>query len=1135
MNAIPPPKNAFALATEAQRAASDPHVSSFVAASAGSGKTKLLTDRLLRLMLAEADPARIVCLTYTRAGAAEMALRLRGRLGKWVAMNDGELRRELGEIDVEASPDMLIRARSLFATVLDLPGGLRIGTIHAFCQSLLARFPLEAGLSPRFALLEEADGRLAQSDALEWVLARDPPGLREAIGHVSAHRKLGELRLLMDDLLADRECLAGILDAPLPVLRARQRAVLGAEDRDAVMARAVKVPQAAAESARAISEKALPTAAALAQTRCDWLALPTDLRVERWADYAGSYLIQEGTPRKKLTNKEFKERHPDHADAATAEAERVYQLTDALAAAELLDLSNGLLQLALPAIATFTRRKELTARLDYADLIERTVALLRDSSQAAWVLHKLDGGIDHLLLDEVQDTAPAQWKIAEALTQDFFAGEGARDELPVPRSVFAVGDRKQSIFSFQGADPDGFDREHDAYRSRVADAGAPWAEVALNVSFRSTAPVLALVDAVFADETAREGVGPVNHVSSRPGQAGSVELMDIVPKPVADKPDPYHVPPQRMAAKSATQTLVDKLAGWIRDETDGSVMLESHGRPLRPGDVLVLVRNRDETPRALIRALKKHGVPVAGLDQMRLTEQPAVADLLALCDALLLPSDDLAVGCVLTSPLGDLPDDDLMALAMKREPGVTLWEALRARAGEQPAWQRAWTMLAALFARVDHVTPYALLTEALGVHGGQARLLRRLGAEAADPIAELLAASLTHGASHPPSLQGFVHWLRRSAAMVKREAHGAGDLVRVMTVHGAKGLQAPLVILPDTTFVSKAGSRLLWTSDADGVSVPLWSPAKHTTCSAFEALHAAHGIREAEENRRLLYVALTRAEDRLVVWGKQGKTMPPPPGSWYAMIAAGMERLGDAARCPQTAAPDRTGLHRDVEMPQPLPAWAGSAPDWAASPPPVEPPLAARLAPSRPEGADLGEIPASLSPLAARPPDARFARGRLIHRLLQHLPDLPPPEREAAAMRLLSRPAMQLDSSARAGLWLEIAGVLDHPALAPAFGPGSRAEVPLSGVLGGVVIGGLVDRLAVGPDAVLIVDYKTNRSPPADAAGTPIMYLRQMAAYRALLQAIYSDRTVDCALVWTATATVADLPPDLLDAHAPQA
>ncbi len=856
----------------------------------------------------------------------------------------------------------------------------------------------------------------------------------------------------------------------------------------------------------------------------------------RWADYSATYLKQDGQPRQQLVDKDFEKRFPDHADACMAEADRVYRLSDAFAAADILDLSDGLTQLALPAIATFNRRKELTARLDYADLIERTVALLRDASQAAWVLHKLDGGIDHLLLDEVQDTAPAQWKIAEALTQDFFAGVGAREDLPVPRSVFAVGDRKQSIFSFQGADPEGFDREHDAYKSRVENGGAQWAPVALDVSFRSTVPILALVDAVFADETAQRGVGPVEHRSSRLGQAGSVELWGIEPKPEAQKPKPYHVPPQRQSAKSATQALVDKLADWIRDETDGSVMLPSRGRPLHPGDVLVLVRNRDETPRALIRALKKRGVPVAGLDQMRLTEQPAVADLLALCDALLLPSDDLAVGCVLTSPLGDLPDDDLMALAMGREPGVTLWEALRARAGEKPGWHRAWTMLAALFARVDHVTPYALLTEALGVHGGQARLLRRLGAEAADPIAELLAASLTHAGSHPPSLQGFVHWLRRSAATVRREAHGAGGLVRVMTVHGAKGLQAPLVILPDTTFTSKAGSRLLWAADADGVQVPLWSPAKHTTCAAFEALHEAGGVREAEENRRLLYVALTRAEDRLLVCGKQsGKKSDPPPGSWYAMIAAGLDRLGDAASCPQTARPDRVAETHDAAVLQALPAWAGSAPDWIAAAPPAEPPLAARLAPSRPDGAGQGDIPASLSPLAAQPPDARFARGRLIHRLLQHLPDLPPHEREIAAMRMLTRPAMALDDSARAALWREIAGVLDHPELAAAFGPGSRAEVPLSGVVGGVVVGGLVDRLAAGPDSVLIVDYKTNRAPPSDAAGTPVMYLRQMAAYRALLEKIYPGRPVRCALVWTATATVAMLPSDLLDAHAPPA
>ncbi len=1117
-------------AAAAQRAASNPLVSTFVAASAGSGKTKLLTDRLLRLMLAGADPTRIVCLTFTRAGAAEMALRLRARLGAWVVAPEAKLRDDLLGFEVAPTPDALRLARSLFATILDLPGGLRIGTIHAFCQSLLGRFPLEAGLSPRFGLLEDTDARIALSDALEGVLARDPPGaMREAVERLSAQKTLGDVRRLVDDLQLDRPRLAAGVALSPDLVRFRQAAVLHAENLADVMARAVELPDAAIAAMRAVATLGMQRSSGLATRRCTWFSQTTEARINDWTEYAATWIGDKGKPYEEtyMLDAGFRKKHPNHVDACLAEQRRVVELQDAVGAAEMVELSSALARLAFPTVESFAQRKAATAKLDYGDMIERTVRLLREQPGAAWVLHKLDGGIDHLLLDEVQDTAPAQWEIAAMLTDEFFSGEGARDDLPVPRSFFAVGDRKQSIFSFQGADPAGFDFWHDDYRRRVTDGGANWADVTLDVSFRSTAPVLALVDAVFSNSDISDA--SVSHLSSRPGQAGSVELWPIEPRPEKLAVEPYRVPRQRQRGKSATQALVDTLADWIKAETDGSTMLESRGRPLTPGDVLVLVRGRNAIPRPLIRALKLRGVPVAGLDQMILTEQPAVMDLLTLCDALLLPSDDLAVGCVLTGPLGDLADDELMALAMDRPERATLWETLRARADERPSFTRAWKILEALFRRVDFVTPHALLTEMLGAHGGQARLLRRLGPEAADPIGELLAASLTHAASHPPSLQGFVHWLRRTAAVVKRESDSSGGMVRIMTVHGAKGLQAPLVILPDTTFKSKGANRLLW---ANGV--PLWSPGKQATCERFEALHAAENLCAQQEERRLLYVALTRAEDRLVVCGKHhGNSPEPAPDSWYAMVAAGMERLGPGASCPQTAAPDRATTAPVAATPVVMPAWTGVAPAWACMAPPAEPALPARLVPSRPEGASYGIVPASVSPLTAPAPDLRYARGRLVHSLLQNLPDLPPAAREPAARKLLARPAHGIDAAAQETLWREVTAVMAHPSLRVAFAPGSRAEVPLSGLVGSSVIGGVVDRLAVTPDRVLIVDYKTNREPPADVAGVPIAYLRQLAAYRAVLAAIHPDRPVDCALVWTATATVMELPPALLDAHGP--
>ncbi len=814
------------------------------------------------------------------------------------------------------------------------------------------------------------------------------------------------------------------------------------------------------------------------------------------------------------------------------------------------------------------------------------------------MLYKLDGGIDHLLLDEVQDTAPAQWKIAYALTEEFFAGQGARD---AHRTVFAVGDRKQSIYSFQGADADEFDRARVTLRRRVSASGQEFREVPLDVSFRSTEPVLALVDAVFADPIAAAGVedpGKLRHYADRAGHAGGVELWPLAPRDDEPEPEPWSIPERNQGQRTAPQLLAERLADWIARETSGTVMLESKGRPLGPGDVMVLVRRRNDFARALVRALKTRGVAVAGLDRLVLTGQPAVQDLMALADALLLPQDDLSFACMLTSPLGGLTDDSLMRLAIGRR--GALWETLRDRADQQDDWRAAWTFFAALLARVDYLSPHALLSQALGPLGGRARLFGRLGAEAAEPVDELLQAALAYARTHPPSLQGFLHWLRRSAAEVKREQDVAANAVRIMTVHGAKGLQAPLVILPDTTALPPDEGTLLWADDpATHRAVPIFSPRREVRCAAAQNLRDAASARRMEEHNRLLYVALTRAEDRLVVCGWQTKRTIADT-SWYRLVERGFERLATErprehpaehpgelsgersakypakppeeysrerpGECPaelpgedqrkrllerfafddwghalrhqtwQSAAPVASGAPTGTAPTDALPPWAGRAPDWRPLPPPEEPGRPEPLAPSRPEGAELGPVPAAASPLAERDGSVgRFRRGLLLHTLLQHLPALPPAAHPEAARAWLDRPGNNLPPGEAGSLAEEVLAILAHPDLSPLFGPASRGEVPLTGLIGASVVGGLVDRLAVLDDRVLLADYKTNRRPPATEADTPVLYLRQLAAYRAVLRQIFPDRPVQCALVWTQAARVSILPDALLDLHAPKA
>jgi ATP-dependent helicase/nuclease subunit A len=1160
--------SARARANAEQRRAADPAASAFVAASAGSGKTKLLTDRLLRLMLSDVAPQRIQCLTFTKAAAAEMAVRLQNTLGEWVTLTDAALDIELAKLDIAAATDLRTKARALFADVLDLPGGMRIGTIHAFCQSLLRRFPLEASLSPHFRLMDDPDAADAMTEAREDMLARaNSETMQNALALLAGLASASQFGHHVTALQADRRRLQDALDLG-PDLFAAQRRALGitAPDDAALLTNAVNWQEEPRlrRAAEFVQANGSPSCAARAERILDWLSLDAETRLEYWDRWLEEFHTKSGSPRAggAFVNANLAKAQPTLAEPFLAEGERIAAIEDSRRALHVAAVSHALVALAEPTLAAYDARKTNAGLLDYDDLISRASNLLVDPG-AAWVLYKLDGGIDHLLLDEVQDTAPAQWRIAHALTEEFFAGIGARE---AHRTVFAVGDRKQSIYSFQGADADEFDRARTLLHRRVTAAGQEFREVPLDVSFRSTEPVLALVDAVFADPLAAAGVetpGELRHYADRIGHAGCVELWPLAQRPDEAEPEPWTVPDRNQGQRSAPQRLAEHLAEWIAIETSGAVPLASKGRALKPGDVMVLVRRRNDFARALVRALKSRNVAVAGLDRLVLTEQPAVQDLMALSDALLLPQDDLSFACLLTSPLGGLTDDSLMELATGRR-GV-LWETLRNRADERPDWRAAWEFFAALLSRVDYLSPHALLSEALGPLGGRARLFARLGAEAAEPVDELLQATLAHARTHPPSLQGFLHWLRRSAAEVKREQDVAADAVRIMTVHGAKGLQAPLVILPDTTALPPEEGGLLWAQDpASHREVPIFSPRRELRCAAAQALRDAAAVRRMEEHNRLLYVALTRAEDRLVVCGWETKRAIADT-SWYRLVERGFagleqghlsrirgpspedgrgeigfERLafgdwGERLRfqTPQLLPPD-TKVDQAPTAPAPLPPWAGAAPEWRPAAPPEEPARPEPLAPSRPEGVEFGAVPAATSPLADREGQVnRFRRGLVLHALLQHLPDLPPAERTAAARAWLDRPGHGLPASETVALADEVLAILDHPELAPLFGPSSRAEVPLTGVLGNAVVGGLVDRLAVLDDRVLLADYKTNRRPPDTLDDTPVLYLRQFAAYRAVLRQIFPDRPVHCALVWTQAARVSILPDALLDSHAP--
>ncbi|HSA79215.1 MAG TPA: 3'-5' exonuclease, partial [Geminicoccaceae bacterium] len=732
----------------------------------------------------------------------------------------------------------------------------------------------------------------------------------------------------------------------------------------------------------------------------------------------------------------------------------------------------------------------------------------------SWVQYKLDQQIDHLLVDEGQDTSPEQWAILEALCAEFFAGAGAR---PIRRTLFVVGDEKQSIMSVQGADVACYRRFRETFAARAAAGRQPWREEPLGRSFRAAKPILDLVDAVFADPAAREGMvsgaaWPA-HECFLTTAKGQVEVWPLIEAEPAAKAEGWQLPDRQDAIGRSETRLARAIARQIFEWRRDGTPLPSTGRPIGAGDVMVLLPRRGILQDLLIRELKRLQVPVAGPDRLALTDEIAVMDLVALGEALLLPEDDLTLAAVLKSPLFGLSEDDLFELAYDRG-DATLYQRLR----EHPRFKEAYERFAELLRQADFTPPFEFYARLLGAGGGRERLLARLGAAATEPIEAFLAQALAFEQGHPPSLQAFLHWLRADTTELIRDPDRPRDEVRVLTCHGAKGLEAPIVFIADAGFVPSARDRLLWT---EPMGLPLWRVRSELRDSQSEAADRRGLCAQQQEHRRLLYVALTRARELLIVAGWQRNRATAEP-TWYDLVTAGMTRLG-ATQVPAGLGPDLAGeslrygnlaaagpaqLHLPLRAPPAV--HAPPPPPWLRQPAPPE----ATRAPLSPSRAFEEDPTAAVSPLLAATTE-RYRRGRLIHRLLQSLPGRPAAERADALARYLAEPSLGLPEAEQATLAAEVEAVLALPELEPLFGPDSRAEVPLAGVVGDQAIFGQVDRLAVTAREVLLIDYKTNRTPPTTPALVPPAYLRQMAAYRALLQAIYPTRAVRCALLWT--------------------
>jgi ATP-dependent helicase/nuclease subunit A len=1100
--------------TEAQKTAADPAHSAWVAASAGSGKTRVLVDRVIRLMLAGAAPDSILCLTFTKAAAAEMADRLFKRLSEWVALDDVALGGHLRRLGVSpVTEKTLAAARRLFATALETPGGLKIQTIHAFCERLLQLFPVESGMAPGFRVMTEDESAALSREALLASLASEDAETQSAWaflddGSVSGLDKLEKLaRPFLSSSNGMRQRLSDL--GMLSELEAMLKDLLGIEEArapDAIAAELCDVDTAIfAQAYTALlpfeKNKRWGVFAALAEVIAE--AQPA----QRFEPLQKFCFKSDGEPRPELVKDKALQEVPQWCVWLSDEHKRLVGLFHTWAAQTMLTANLSIYRAMAGVVARINDAKRARGLYDFDDLIARTAGLLEGSEAAQWVLYKLDKGLSHILVDEAQDTSPAQWRIIQALAGEFFTGQQRMGET---RTVFAVGDIKQSIYSFQGADIAAFETARQSFANAVEDAQQRFEVVDLTVSYRSAQDVLDVVDTVFADDTvARQGFGPRAsqerpHTAHFAQRTGLVELWEPTRKLDAEAPHYWRAPVDLTAASHPRLQLAERIAvsieSWI-----GRRRIAGRDRLVTEGDILILLQRRNVMFNALLGALRRRGIAVAGADRLKLQDSMIVRDLLMLGQVLRMPDDDHALACLLKSPLVPQPLDEMQLLALAHARGSeSLWQRLAAASANKVFLQELSDMQA---------TPFEIFHRVL--QGSKRLVLERLGSEADDAAEEFLSLALDYERQHGVSFTGFLDWFSQGETEIKREMAKPDGKLRIMTAHGAKGLEAPIVILADAADDHPGRSDgVINITSGSNTGLRLFLPKTDIRLSVIEDLKAAAKLTDMHERMRLLYVGMTRAEDELYICGslqnKHGAKLPVM--SWYAQVAAAFAaerglapitdlQAGDGFTIKRFGvAPDQIEkAARDKARTEALPAWAMT-----------------------PVAHSVTQLPRVASRKSAAFDKQAVAQGLAVHRLVEALADVSEPERISMGERLAHR--LKLEAALVPGLVTALAS----DELAPFFTPDGQSEAAIEGWIEGLgIVSGRIDRIAVTPEAIHVLDYKTNRHPPSKLTEDHD-YARQMARYAALLSQVYPGRMVKAALLWTQEGRVEWLSQELL-------
>ncbi|WP_455481999.1 double-strand break repair helicase AddA [Bartonella sp. B35(2025)] len=1143
-------------ALAAQATATHPKTNVWVSANAGSGKTHVLSERVIRLLLNGTPPARILCLTYTNAAAAVMQSRIFRTLSNWNELDDAQLQTILSRLENKpANVQKLTYARQLFAHALETPGGLKIQTIHAFCESLLHQFMLEANISKNFELLDDINRKKLLLEARRQLLTHSDAqlALKQLLKVISE----STFNQLLYEATEKQHKLSDFLSSMISENGEKQlRMLFNLAPDETGQLLLEKIQQTALLPPHIF--KHLQTYGN--KNAQDMIAKVSQLTVTSDEQDIINIISQiyfttrEHTPRKlsRLSSKKSDKIWPFIQKELEDKQNQLSILLDKYQCTRIVKLNMVAFRICAIYLKIYEDLKKVNGFLDFNDLIERTLHLLQRQGASQWVQYKLDRGLDHILLDEAQDTNPEQWQIIQLLAQEFFTGHSQRTDT---RTLFAVGDEKQSIYSFQGAVPENFSANGQIIQKKAKQAKQKFEKVQLNYSFRSTADVLKSVDLVFAAPENYKGLSAENtktvHEAIRINSPGDVILWDTISRETNEFPDDWHLTVDHLDTPEIrlAEQIAETIAKWLHQ----GEMLAAKGRLLRASDIIILVRKRhDQFISALSRKLKLRNIPVAGTDRLQLTNHISVRDLMALAHFVLQPKDDLSLACILKSPLFALTENELYQLAAQRT--GSLWQSLCIQALSHTSFKDAFEKLNKYRSLVDKIPVFEFYSHILNNDKGRQKILARLGSEANDVLDAFMNYTLTIQKTGLPGLQAFLEILSTSQPEIKREFDQNHEEVRIMTVHAAKGLEAAVVFLVDPGSAiwdsQKHAPHLLkvpYNTQLSDQQAFIWCPSKEFNTKLSEKALLNLKERAEEEYKRLLYVGMTRAEDRLFICGYSGKQTSPH--TWLSLVKKALKPYAvpikgpakDIAAWRYCITPSSfSSINQEVSCTnsQIFP----SLPNFFYHKVPAEPVLPKPLKPSvaslsiEPDTtffSNLKQI--KISPVLGKTNTNRalaIEYGHLVHQLLQYLSNYPPKKRQNYARHYLNTKASHWHENQREDAINHVWQILDNSYLKPLFSDLSRAEVSLMGIVKihgkEQVVSGQIDRLYIAKNSIIFADFKTGIM-PEDETAIAQHYLLQMALYRKLLQSIHPDKDVQALLIYSKGAKIFKLTPEKLD------